>query len=123
MNKYGPKALSTQRLLDYCKKHGITLPQSASREMAEAAIARAMLHENEAVADAEIGCFGNWSDFDRNCAFCDFESSCYKASMGIDKKRYDAFIAKLENPQVRFIAMRRTQRMMARRRKDFKEDK
>jgi len=105
-------ALSLERLHAYCKKHNIAVPPGARRDQCEAAIARAMLHTGMAEADPAIGCFGHWSEHDKNCDFCDYEATCYRASMGTEKKVYDKFITSIENPQVRFIPMRKKERAL-----------
>jgi hypothetical protein len=99
--------ITLQRLQDYCKKHDIAVPKTATRDQLEAAIARALLHMGQAPADPEIGCFGNWSEHDMNCNFCALEEHCYRSAIGADRKKYTRFIDGIDNPKLRLAKLRK----------------
>lgn len=84
----------------YCLENGIPVPATASRELLEAFITRAILHERKLKPDTEIGCFGLWGGSDdTNCLVCVYKIDCAKVSIGLDHKKYQAFLKRLENPK------------------------
>lgn len=84
----------------FCLENGIPVPATASKEEIEAFITRAILNGRTLKPDAEIGCFGFWGgDEDTTCLFCIYKEECAKVSLGMDAKKYRAFVRRLENPK------------------------
>lgn len=93
------RSVSLPILQRYCLENGIPVPATAKREEIEAFITRAILHGRQVKPDVEHGCFGFWSEDDTNCTVCIYSEECAKVSLGMEAKRYRAFVKRLENPR------------------------
>ncbi len=91
-----------EQLIEFCDKNKIIYPSNPSIETLNRLIVRAWLHNKEV---KQSSCYGFWQNEDANCATCDFEENCFKASIGIDKKKY---FKSLDNNRIRLVkTMRR----------------
>lgn len=93
-----------EQLIEFCDKNKIIYPTNPSVQILNRLIVRAYLH-NKTDEIKSNSCYGFWQNEDANCETCDFQNSCFKASIGIDKEKY---FKSLDNQRIRLVkTMRR----------------
>jgi len=92
--------ITRERLLDFCKKNKIWVPnQKASLKELTTIIARWALNEEKLERKS---CFGFLESEDNNCLSCDYRSSCFKLSFGVDEQTYWKRIEKADRIKLEF---------------------
>ena len=98
--------MKKETLLKYCEEHKIFVPKDAGLDVINAAIVRAYYHRRSAKIPEGSECFGFWANEDATCMTCDFETKCFRASIGMDRKEYFKKLESAENPKFRFVEPR-----------------
>lgn len=92
--------LSKERILEFCKKQKIWIPnKSATLKELTAIVARWALDGD--TIDRKT-CFGLLDTEANDCLSCDFRKNCFKVSFGIDEEKYWKRIDKADKINIDF---------------------